>query len=155
VRHQGIEASIRVGLLDWLEALGSFTYDDTQIRRGPGGSDGGRIPITPIYRGDAALRVALPFGFDGTFRGRWSSNRMLSNDFSDDDVTMAKYGIYDLLLGFRPVLHENLDVTLGFALRNLFNSKYFDFGADFGGTGFFYPAPKRNYEVSLSMTLRR
>jgi iron complex outermembrane recepter protein len=163
-RHRGIEAALSVRPTDYLELYGSYTLDDARIVFDPfTGLDGDRVPITPVHRGTAGFVLKLPYDFDIGVNANIVGSRYLANDFANSLPQLPKFAIYDLVVGFRPTaFSERLGLQVTFAIRNLFNRQYSEFGArqtfvvpppttsDVG----FYPSPQRYFVMGVTIRAR-
>ena len=159
-RHRGIEASLSVRPTDYLELYGSYTLDDARIVLDPFTDlDGNRVPITPVHRGTVGFVLKLPYDFDIGMNANIVGSRYLANDFANAFPQLPKFAVYDLTAGFRPMFFsERLGLQVTFAIRNLFNRQYTEFGArstfvppDVIG---FYPSPQRYFVVGLTVRAR-
>jgi iron complex outermembrane receptor protein len=162
-RHRGIEAALSVRPWDWLDLYGSYTLDDTRIVFDPlTDLDGNRVPITPVHRGTAGFVVKLPYDFDIGMNANIVGSRYVANDFANSLPKLPKFAVYDLVAGFRPVLSDWLRIQVIFAIRNLFNRQYSEFGGRFtfvtpppteSDVGF-YPSPQRYFVMGVTIRAR-
>ena len=162
VRHRGIETSIAIDVLSWLELTGTYTLEDVTIRKHHEPTFvGERMPITPLHRGTLALWATLPYHFGVGWNTNIVGSRGLSNDFTNARQRLSTYATHDLHIEFAPPLGEHFDGALTFDLRNLTGERYADFGSvafDFGAgalVDFFNPAVRRTWAVGFRLTLRR
>jgi len=161
-RHRGIEAALSVRPLDWLDLYGSYTLDDTRIVFDPlTDLDGNRVPITPVHRGTVGFVLKLPYDFDIGMNANIVGSRYLANDFANSLPKLPKFAVYDLVMGYRPMAFgERLRLQMTFAIRNLFNRQYNEFGgrhsfiptppptpSDIG----YYPSPQRYFVVGVTI----
>ena len=160
-RHRGIEAALSVRPWDWLDLYGSYTLDDTRIVFDPlTDLDGNRVPITPVHRGTAGFVVKLPYDFDIGMNANIVGSRYAANDFANSLPKLPKFAVYDLVAGFRPMAFgEKLRLQVTFAIRNLFNRQYSEFGGRFSfvpppptlsDVGF-YPSPQRYFVMGVTI----
>jgi len=157
VRHQGVESSWSLDALEWLELHGSYTWDDTRIRRDSlTGLDGKRVPITPRHRGNLGFRLRLPFeveaGMDVVLVGR----RYGVNDFAHTFEMLDPYRRWDLHLAWRPSLGEHVELGFAFDVQNLLDREYSEWGGrrTFRNEVGFFPSPERHYVGTVSVTWR-
>jgi iron complex outermembrane receptor protein len=163
-RHRGIEAALSVRPWEWLEVYGSYTLDDTRIVFDPlTNLDGNRVPITPVHRGTAGFVVKLPYDFDIGMNANIVGSRYVANDFANSLSKLPKFAVYDLVAGFRPyAFSEKLRLQVTFAIKNLFNRQYNEFGGRFSfvtppptesDVGF-YPSPQRYFVMGVTIRAR-
>jgi outer membrane receptor protein involved in Fe transport len=163
-RHRGIESALSVRPWDWLELYGSYTLDDTRIVFDPlTNLDGNRVPITPVHRGTAGFTIKLPYDFDIGMNANIVGSRYVANDFANSLPKLPKFAVYDLVTGFRPIAFgDRLRLQVIFAIRNLFNRQYSEFGgrhtfvtppptpSDIG----YFPSPQRYYVIGVTIRAR-
>jgi iron complex outermembrane receptor protein len=158
VRHRGVETSFTLEILRWLQLYGNYTFDDIEIREADNpGLAGARMPITPRHRGTVGIFSPLPYQLEARANANFVGERLLANDFGQGGGTLAPLDFYatlDLLFAWRPNLGEHLGGALTFALRNVTNEKFDDFGARGGAGRFLYPAATRTWEVGLEVNVR-
>lgn len=162
VRHWGIETSFTLEIADWLQFYGNYTFDDVKILEAPDPAlEGARMPITPRHRGTAGIFSLLPYGLEFRANANFVGDRFLANDFGQDGGHLDPLDFYatlDLLLAWRPSFGEHFGGALSFALRNVNDAKFDDFGVRGGivppGNGrFLYPAATRTWEVGFEVNL--
>ena len=156
VRHRGIEVFASVRPTSWLEVYGSYTYDDVEITRDSlTGLEGSQMPITPRHRGNAGLRVYLPYGFDAGVDAIWVGNRRLANDVRNRLGKLPGWARYDLRLGWRRDLTEWLSLSIDGTVYNLTGERYAEFGglSTFSPRVGFFPSPERHYAVTTEVAV--
>ena len=168
VRHWGIETSFTLEIVSWLQFYGNYTYDNVKILDAPNQEmEGSRMPITPRHRGTTGIFSSLPYGLEFRANANFVGDRYLANDFGQADVfgqigghrdPLDFYATLDLLLAWRPNFGEHFGAGLTFALRNVNDEKFDDFGvrgpiSDPGNGRFLYPAATRTWEVGFEMNL--
>jgi len=108
--------------------------------------------------------LKLPYDFDIGMNANIVGSRYLANDFANSLPKLPKFAVYDLVAGFRPVAFgERLRLQVMFAIRNLFNRQYSEFGgrdsfvltppptpSDVG----FFPSPQRYFVMSVTIRAR-
>jgi outer membrane receptor protein involved in Fe transport len=160
VRHIGVETAFALQILEWLSIYGSYTFEDVEIREAHNPDfEGEKMPITPTHRGTAGLLTTLPYDLEFGVNANLVGERILASDFDRELPKLDAYATIDFLMAWRPKFGEHLEGALTLALRNVAGEEFDDFGARFntGGepTSYFYPAPKRTWEVGFMLTLRR
>jgi outer membrane receptor protein involved in Fe transport len=159
VRHRGIEAMLDVQIVSWLSLQGNYTFDDVRILDDdiPEIEDS-RMPVTPRHRGTAGVFVTFPWDLELRASANFVGERNLANDFGQAGGHVAPlpfHATLDLLAAWRPTLGEHWGGALSFALRNVNDARYEDFGARFGDGRFLYPAAERTWEVGFEVSFRR
>jgi iron complex outermembrane receptor protein len=158
VRHQGVELSARVALLDWLDATGSYTEDDVEVRKDSVTAlEGQRMPLTPEHRGSLGLDATLPLGFEASLVGVFVGDRRVVNDVLGAEPDLADYATLDARIAWRRELSPGFELTLEGRAANLTNSEYSDFAGlpSFPPETRFYPAPERSFAFGARITVRR
>lgn len=158
VQHRGIELSANARPIEWVEIYGSYTFDDARIRHDSvAGLDGSQIPVTPKNRGTLGVIFDLPGALEIGANGNFVGERRLINDLDNTASMEPGYATVDTHVALRPRIWERVDVDLLFRVRNLLDKEY----NEVSGVSFFSPvigrnpAPGRNYEVGLAVTVRR
>ena len=157
VRHQGFESSWSLDLLAWLEIHGSYTWDDTRIRRDPlTGLDGKRVPITPRHRGNLGILFRLPRAFEAGMDVSIVGRRQGINDFAHDFDMLPSYHRWDLHLAWRPRFGEHLELGFAFDVQNLLDREYAAWGGrrTFTNEQAFFPSPERQFVGTVSVSFR-
>ena len=156
VRHRGVEVFASVRPISWLEVYGSYTYDDVEITRDTlTGLEGFQMPITPRHRGNAGLRVYLPYGFEVGADAIWVGRRALANDVRNRLGKLPSWARYDLRLGWRRDLTEWLSLSIDGTVYNLTGERYTEFGgvSAFSPRVAFFPSPERHYVVTAEVAV--
>ncbi len=164
-RHKGIEASLGLGLTrllrgpfrlalpEWLGDLGlhyALTLLDTEFTRGQ--FEGNRLPFAPGSQHYWSLRHTHPIGLATSLDGR-----LVGEQFPDSANTRPENaaGTLGVIPGYT-VWDANLEYrwkTWGsafFAVRNLFDNRYFTFRGNLAGSPGIFPSPDRTFEGGLS-----
>jgi outer membrane receptor protein involved in Fe transport len=123
-RRHGFEIEGRYRLTDWLFADLDFTHVHARFRDEPDDADS--VPLAPVFTVAGGLTARHPSGVFGSFRNRTISERPANED---DSLTAVGYSVFDLELGWTPLLSSFLgqpfpDVTLKVDVLNLFNDSY-------------------------------
>jgi iron complex outermembrane receptor protein len=156
VRHRGVEVFASLRPFRWLEFYGSYTYDDVEITRDTRTHlEGYQMPFTPRHRGNAGLRVYLPYGFDLGADALWVGSRPLANDPLEQYGKLPGWSRYDLRMGWRRALTEWLTVSIDATVYNLTGERYVEDGgwSIFNGYVGFYPSPERHYRVASEVSV--
>jgi iron complex outermembrane receptor protein len=162
VRHRGIETWLELRPWQRLALYGTYTYSDNEIRRDSiTDLEGKQLPITPVHRGTLGLRAnppGLPQWVEFEAIANLVGSRYLANDLRNEFPKLPRFATLDLVLGIRPVIRGCLSLDLSFAVRNVTDETYSEFGGErtFSRGEFgFNPSPKRNYEGMLRITVTR
>jgi iron complex outermembrane receptor protein len=162
VRHRGIESWLEWRPVRRVALWGTYTLNDSEIRRDPlTGLAGRTLPITPRNRGNLGLRATLP-GLPEWVElqavGNFVGSRYAINDLRNEFPKLPRYATLDLVLNLRPVIAGFVALDLTFAVRNVTNERYAEFGGErtFSRGEFgFNPSPTRSYEGVLRVTVTR
>ncbi len=179
-RHRGVELWFSWRPTTWLELYGSYTYDDTEIRKdttsisfdGMGNAilvdiEGKQIPLTPRHRGTVGGLVTVPWRWVDTELGanlNVVGERFGVNDLRNEFSKLDNYETLDLHATLRPNLAalagfgEHVEVALTGRVRNVLNRHF----SEVAGERTFVrneigvnPSPDTNYELVLAVTVRR
>ena len=139
----------------WLEVYGSYTYDDVKFTRHPT-LEGNRFPITPRHRGNAGVRVDLPYGFEIGADARWVGNRFVANDVTNSVERLPKFAVYDARIAWSHDVGEHFTVGFDVVGHNLRDRHYVEFGgvSTFSGLVGFFPSPRRHYVAGVRLEAR-
>lgn len=164
-RHRGIEASfslgvtellrgpLGIGLPHWAGDLGvyySLTFLDTEFRQGQ--FEGNRLPFAPSHQHYWSVRHTHPIGLATSLDGR-----LVGEQFPDSANTRPEnaagtlgvipgYTVWDLNLEYRWKSWG----SAFFAVKNLFDNRYFTFRGNLAGSPGIFPSPDRTLEGGLS-----
>jgi iron complex outermembrane receptor protein len=165
VRHQGLETSLSLDVLAWLEIHGNYTYDHTRVRRDDQTDlDNNDVPITPRHRGLVGVLLSLPYAVELGADWQYVGRRHATNDFGQDFPPLDDHHRLDAHFAWRPSLGEHLELALFVEGRNLLRRRYEELG---GRPTFvqiappvpaqlaFYPAPEREWTAGVSLAVRR
>jgi iron complex outermembrane receptor protein len=147
-RRSGVETLMSWGITDWLRVKGNVTYTEALYREGP--FAGRSVPVVSRWTANTSVSMDLwqrYLTLDAVMR--YASDRYLDNDeFNRGRMMIPSHAVFDLRIG-----GEIEKFFWSFAVQNLFDRKYFDYGLDasftFAGTTFdifnLYPLPGRTY----------
>jgi iron complex outermembrane receptor protein len=157
VRHRGVEFFASVRPTSWLEVHGSYTFDDVKFTRDTSSDlEGSRLPITPRHRGNAGVRVFLPYGFEAGVDANYVGSRYLANDVTNELEKLPKWASYDVRLGWRLDFTERASLSIDATAYNVTNRRYTEFGGAsvFSPRVGYYPSPDRHYLLGSRVELR-
>jgi iron complex outermembrane receptor protein len=163
VRHRGAEVWGNLRPLEWLELYGTYTLDDARITDDRFGTlEGNRVPITPLHRGTAGVRLHLPLWVTVGVNANYVGSRYVANDLTNELRKLPRYATYDLHFEFAPPLFEHVEVALTFDYYNMAGRKYSEFA---GRSSFvvpgvpafvgYFPAPTRGFVGGIRVSFRR
>lgn len=147
-RRRGVETIATLGVTDYLRLKGNVTYTQAKFREGP--FAGKTVPVVSRWTASGAVSwdiVPKTLVFDGVVR--YFSDRYLDNDEANaGTMKIPSVAVFDARIG-----GEIDKFFWSFAVQNLFDRKYFDYGIDssftFLGTTFLsynlYPLPGRTF----------
>ncbi len=154
-RRRGIETIATFDVTDSLRVKSNLAYTDATFREGP--FAGNAVPVVSRWTGSTALSwniLQKSLVFDGVIR--YASKRFLDSDESNHGTLMIpSAAVVDVRVG-----GEIDRFFWSFAVQNLFDRQYFDYGVDtsftFLGTTFLsyslYPLPGRTFMARAGMT---
>jgi iron complex outermembrane receptor protein len=156
VRHRGVEVFASLRPTSWLDVYGSYTFDDVEITRDSlTGLEGSQMPLTPRHRGNAGLRVYLPWNFELGADAVWVGDRRLANDVRNRLDRLPGWARYDLRAGWRRAVTEWLTLSVDATVYNLTGERYTEFGglSSFSPRVGFFPSPERHYVVTTEVAV--
>ncbi len=149
-RRTGVEASIGAKLADGLSFKAGGAYTKAEFREGDfAGND---VPLVSRWTGNVALAWDIVPRFviaDATLR--YVGERRFDNDQANVQPMIPAYSVIDLRIG-----GEYETLRWSFAVYNLFDADYFDYGIASAftlGTYNVYPQPGRTFLVKLGVDL--
>jgi iron complex outermembrane recepter protein len=147
-RRKGMELSFDARAASWLTVRGSYTYMSAKIKGGMfAGSD---VPNVPNSKATVDVVCHVTKGAEAVLNGVYVGKRPFISDFSNDFSDQASYVVLNAKFAYRwKSVRAFLDIN------NLTNKEYSEYGV-IGGFPLeqaFYPSPKRNFLVGLSLDL--
>ena len=128
----------------------SYSYVDSEITHGP--FRGNRLPLVPEHNARIAIHYQLDSGIGISIEALRVGDQILGSDFSNNLPELNAYNLTNLQLNYQTESWK-------FSIRanNLFNEAYSESGVA-GFDGFinrpaFFPAPERNFWVTVSFAL--
>jgi iron complex outermembrane receptor protein len=147
-RRNGIEISFSAKANKWVTIKGGYTYLDATIKGGT--FKGGKVPNVPKHMATLGVVSPLGRGFTISFNGAYIGKRPFISDFSNAFDNQKSYIVLNSRIQYQwRSLKAFLDIN------NVTNRKYSEFGVlgGFPVEKAFYPSPKRNFLVGLSIDL--
>lgn len=145
-RREGIEISLDAKAFSWLTVRGSYTYLSAKIKEGT--FAGNNVPNVPKNKAAVDITCHMGKGASAILSGVYIGERPFISDFANDFSNQQAYLLLNLKLAYQwKSLRAFVDIN------NLTNKEYSEFGV-IGGVPLekaFYPSPKRNFLVGLSM----
>jgi iron complex outermembrane receptor protein len=150
-RRQGVETIATWQATEALRLKGNVTYTRARYREGP--FEGKSVPVVSPWTAsaNAAWNIWQRYlMLDGTVR--YVGERFLDGDEANrGDVMIPSYTVWDARLS-----GEINQFFWSVAVQNIFDKKYFDYGIDQSGFGFFYyplyPLAGRMFTVKAGVT---
>lgn len=147
-RRSGVETLMSWAITDWLRVKGNVTYTQALYREGP--FAGNSVPVVSRWTSNASVSMDLwqrYLTLDAVMR-YWSDRYLDNDEFNRGRMMIPSVAVFDLRIG-----GEIDRFYWSFAVQNLFDRKYFDYGLDasfkFLGTTFdifnLYPLPGRTF----------
>jgi iron complex outermembrane receptor protein len=145
-RREGVEVSLDAAVLDWLTLSGSYTFTSAKIKEGA--FEGKNVPNVPKHKAVLDVKCGITKEAAAILSGVYVGERPFVSDFANDFSDQKGY----LLLNAKFSYHwKSLKAFLD--INNLTNKEYSEYGV-IGGFPMekaFYPSPKRNFLVGLSI----
>ena len=149
-RHWGVETSASWRVNDTVKLTGNVTYTRAIFREGQfAGSD---IPLISRWTGNVGLTWNIldkRIVYDAMLR--YAGERRLDNDSANVQPLIPAYTTVDMRIG-----GEVKNITWSFAVQNVFNAMYYDYGiASTFTAGRYnaYPQPGRTFMARLGVAL--
>jgi iron complex outermembrane receptor protein len=148
-RRDGIEVSLSAEVNRWLTVRGGYAFLNTRIKGGT--FKGNHVPNVPEHKATLEAISSLGRGFSFMLNGVYIGERSFVSDFRHDFDNQDSYLILNCKISYQwKSLKAFLDIN------NITNKEYSEYGviARFPvEEKAFYPSPKRNFLVGLSMDL--
>jgi len=146
-RRDGVEISFYAKPTKWLVLRSGYTYLDAAIK---GGTFKGKdVPNVPKHKAVLETIYFLGKGFTIALNGNYIGERPFTSDFSNAFGNQKKY----LILNTR-IAYQWKSTKAFLDINNLTNKEYSEYGV-IGGSPVveraFYPSPKRNFLIGLSI----
>ncbi|RJQ49449.1 MAG: TonB-dependent receptor [Nitrospiraceae bacterium] len=147
-RRDGVELSISVQPLNWLQVSGDYTYTDARLKGGK--YDGSAFPNVPHNRASVTASADLGKGISVVLNGVFVGERPFISDFDNEFRNQEDYTVINGKIKYRwKYLTAYLDVN------NIFDEEYSEFGTlslfSFPVEKAFYPSPGRNFLAGLAI----
>ncbi|MDD5066298.1 MAG: TonB-dependent receptor [bacterium] len=145
VVHKGLESKLDIRVIKQVRLSAGHTFQKIYFSR----SDFTNkiVPLTPenIFSAEFSL---LPFkGLVISHMTRYRDKVYVANDMKNERTKLKDYAISDL-----KVAYQNRLGRIEFSIFNLYNEWYSDYaGINWKGDIGYYPALRRNYELSMSL----
>ena len=146
--HEGLESSLDFKLNDWANLF--FNYCLTKAYFKGGMYDKNKVPMVPRHKGSVGLRLHLPRNFTFNMTGTYVGKRYFINDTPNAFSELNGYMVADMNISW-----NCKDLTLVFAINNIFDKEYSEFGVyGFDSSTFlmdkaYFPNPGRNFSLKL------
>jgi iron complex outermembrane receptor protein len=147
-RRYGIEISLDAKATKWLTLRGGYAYLDATVKEGR--FKGKEVPNVPKHKATLEVLSSLGKGFTVAINGVYIGERPFISDFSNAFSNQKSYVVLNSKIQYQ---WRSLRIFLD--INNFTNKKYSEYGV-IGGFPIekaFYPSPKRNFLVGLSVDL--
>ena len=146
-RHQGVEISLNAQVTRYVWLKAGYTYLNAEFTDGV--NDGNVIPLIPEHSYNVSVHASLPSDVKGVVSWNYVDKTFFANDLSNTfGEEIPSYQTVDLKLS-----KQIAKVELALQVNNLFDEKYYNFGANSTaapGRYNAYPLPGRNAYVTVS-----
>lgn len=146
--RKGLELALSAKFLDWLLIKGGYTYTDAKIESGTFTDES--IPNVPKHKASAEVIASLGKGLTISVNGLYIGTRPFISDFFNEHGRQDSFFIINTKLKY-----QWRNVLFFADINNLTNKEYAEYGV-IGGFPLersYYPSPKRNFLVGLSIEL--
>jgi iron complex outermembrane receptor protein len=147
-RRDGVEISFSAEATSGLTIKGSYTFLNARIRGGA--FEGKKVPNVPTHKATLDLLCRVTKEATAILNGVYIGERPFISDFSNDFSNQQGYLVLNAKFTYQwKSLKAFLDIN------NLTNKEYAEYGV-IGGYPLeksYYPSPKRNFLVGISMAL--
>jgi len=144
-RHAGVEIAIDSKLNSIVSCFANYTYEQAKFLEGDYKNN--NIPAVPHNKFSAGLKITPKEHCNITLAGNYIGSRYMISDQKNQVSKMDDYITVD-----GKILYKIKDAELSFAVNNIFNERYSEYGVtNAAGTAKnYYPAPERNFEIGVS-----
>jgi len=146
-RRDGIEVSFYAKATKWLTLKGGYTYSDATIEEGT--FKGKDVPNVPQHKAALEVVANLRRGFTIALNGVYVGERPFISDFSNAFSNQKGYIVLN-----SKIMYQWKSLRAFLDINNITNNEYSEYGviAQFPIVEkAFYPSPKRNFLVGLSV----
>lgn len=147
--HEGVEFGVSARPMPILVLSGNYTYTDAHFIGG-GSFNGKQIPIVPMHKGSAGVRLLLPAGIQVNTDYTYAGDRRFINDQQNLVTPMPPYATIDMKVALKK---EGMNIYVG--VNNLLDEKYAQYAVtNTAGTNQnYYPSPGRHFLCGIDLTL--
>ena len=146
-RHQGAELSLKLKVSPTVELKAGYTYLRAEFTEGA--NDGNELPLIPEHTYNVSALVLLPADVKGTMSWNYVGESLFAGDLDNSFARkIPAYQTVDMKL-----TKQINKLKLALQVNNLFNEKYYNYGAKSAFTpGLYngYPLPERNAYLTVS-----
>lgn len=154
IRHRGVEADVKVRLIEALRISGAYAFTDVEIRSGRFSESS--LPVTPKHYASWQAEFLITRGLALSIVGRYTGRRFLANDLNNEFGKQGSFTVWDTRLSYTGEVPGNWGNVEAFvAVNNILDREYSEaqgvssrppFGSRIG----FFPAPERNFTFGLA-----
>ena len=145
-RRDGIEITCDAQAAKWLSLRGTYTYLEAIIKEGD--FSGKDVPNVPRHKASIEAVTHWGPGFTAALNGVYIGVRPFVSDFANDFSNQHGYVVFNAKFAYKwKSLKAFLDIN------NITDKEYSEYGVigGFPQEKAFYPSPKRNFLVGLSL----
>ncbi|MCX7913567.1 MAG: TonB-dependent receptor [Thermodesulfovibrionales bacterium] len=147
-KREGIEIALSSKFSEWLLLKTGYTYTNSNIRSGSFIDKA--IPNVPRHKASAEIVAFLNKGLTITVNGLYVGSRSFISDFSNEYGKQKSFLVVNTKFKYQ---WKNILIFID--INNLTNKEYAEYGVigGFPPERSYYPSPKRNFLVGLSLEL--
>ena len=145
--HAGLNASMRYHINPHVSFNAQYSYTNAVFRAGI--NKGKRIPMVAENTADISTTFRFLTYYTLFLQSQYISHRYASGN----DANTAQKGIPGYVLLNSSMQYDYKHIDLVFRINNITNKYYNSYASLISGTEYYYPAPGRNYMLTLNLTL--
>ncbi len=152
-RRDGVGVSFSADATSRLTIRGSYTFMSATIRGGA--FDGKKVPNVPAHKATVDILCRVTKQATAILNGAYIGDRPFISDFSNDFSNQQGYLLLNAKFTYELKSLKGRSLKAFLDINNLTNKEYAEYGV-IGGYPLekaYYPSPKRNFLVGISMAL--
>ena len=144
--RRGFNLSARYQVLSNIHLSGQYDFVDARFQSGPQANN--RIPLVPEHILHANILYQLTPRLNIFTGVTYTGNEYTANDDQNIAGKIGGYVLYHL-----NIRYQHKPFSLAFRINNIFNKHYYFYTVLQQSTKFFYPAPERNFTLTINFEL--